>query len=108
MISGSACFHRTVHAQPHFTKDMSMASFSRPIAISTLMGAAMLVSPLAARPADNYARASPQPAQATMPASQAAAPTPEATRETVKQRITTLRAALKIEHDRAERNVQSA
>jgi len=36
-----------------------------------------------------------------MPASQAAAPTPEATRETVEYRITTLRAASKITPDEA-------
>jgi hypothetical protein len=101
IISGSARFHRTVHAPLHFAKDTSMASFARAIAISTPIGAAMLVSPLAALAAGSGARASPQPAQAIMRASQAAAPLPEATRETVGQRITTLRAALKITPDKA-------
>jgi periplasmic protein CpxP/Spy len=73
-----------------------MPSFSRTIAISALMGATMLASPMTAMAADSATSASPQPAQATMPKSQAVAPTPEATRETVEQRITTLHASLKI------------
>jgi protein CpxP len=73
-----------------------MSSFSRTITIATLMGAAMLASPLTVMAADSATQASPQPAQATMPKSQAASPTPEATRETVEQRITTLHASLKI------------
>jgi protein CpxP len=73
-----------------------MSSFSRTIAISTLVGAAMLASPLAVMAADNAASASPQPAQATMSKSQAASPTPAATRETVEERIVTLHASLKI------------
>ena len=73
-----------------------MSSFSRTITISTLMGAAMLASPLTVMAADSATQASPQPAQATMPKNQAASPTPEATRETVEQRITTLHASLEI------------
>jgi len=73
-----------------------MTSFSRAIAISTLLGAAMFVGPLTAMAADNGAQASPQPAHATMPPSQTAAPAPEATRETVEQRITALHASLQI------------
>jgi protein CpxP len=73
-----------------------MSSFSRTIAISALMGTAMLASPLAAKAADSATPAAPQPAQATMSASQPAAPTPSATRETVEQRITTLHASLQI------------
>jgi protein CpxP len=73
-----------------------MSSFSRTIAISALMGATILSSPLTAMAADSATSASPQPAQVTMSKSQAAAPTPEATRETVEQRITILHASLKI------------
>jgi protein CpxP len=73
-----------------------MSSFSRTIAISALMGAAMLASPLSAIAADSATSASPQPAQATMPKNQAAAPIPDATGETVEQRIATLHASLKI------------
>jgi protein CpxP len=70
-----------------------MSSFSRTITISTLMGAAMLASPLTVMAADSTAPVSPQ---ATMSKGEAASPTPAATRETVEQRITTLHESLKI------------
>jgi hypothetical protein len=73
-----------------------MSSFSRSLAISALMGATMLASPLAVMAADTAAPVVPQPAQATMPKTTAAAPTPEATRETVEQRINSLHASLQI------------
>ena len=60
-----------------------MSTFSGTIAISALLGATMLASPLTAIAADSAPSASAQPVQATMPKGQAAAPTPEATRETV-------------------------
>jgi periplasmic protein CpxP/Spy len=84
------------HTQLQSIEDLSMSSFSRTIAISALMGATILSSPLTAMAADSATSASPQPAQVTMSKSQAAAPTPEATRETVEQRITILHASLKI------------
>ncbi len=74
-----------------------MSSFSRTISISALMGATMLATPLMAMAADGpTAPVAAQATQATMPKSEAAAPTPEATRETVEQRITKLHAALQI------------
>jgi periplasmic protein CpxP/Spy len=76
-----------------------MSTFSGTIAISALLGATMLASPLTAIAADSAPSASAQPVQATMPKGQAAAPTPEARRETVEQRITTLHASLKITSD---------
>jgi len=75
-----------------------MSTFSRTLAISALMGATMLASPLVAMAGDSATPAA-QPSQATMPKNRAAAPTPEATRETVEQRITTLHASLKITPD---------
>ncbi|MDB5399912.1 MAG: hypothetical protein QOD93_4843 [Acetobacteraceae bacterium] len=76
-----------------------MTTFTRTIAFSALLGATMLISPPASMAADSTTPAAPQPAQATMPTNQAAAPTPEATRETVEQRIVSLHASLKITPD---------
>jgi protein CpxP len=95
IVSVSARCRPTAYAPIQFIEDLSMPSFSRTIAISALMGATMLATPLTAMAADSTTPASP-PAQATMPQSQTAAPTPQATRETVEQRIATLHASLQI------------
>lgn len=73
-----------------FTRPIALsAPFVRSVAIAALMGATMLASPLSA------ARA----AEAVAPHNQAAKATTEAKGETVEQRITTLRASLKITAD---------
>ena len=63
------------------------------------MGATMLASPLSAARADTAANAAIQLAQAATPQSQAAAGATETKGETVEQRITNLRASLKITAD---------
>jgi hypothetical protein len=97
IVSISARYRPTAYAPIQFIEDLSMPSFSRTIAISALMGATMLATPLIAMAADSTTPASP-PAQATMPQSQTPTPTPtpQATRETVEQRIATLHASLQI------------
>jgi hypothetical protein len=71
---------------------------TRSFAIAALMGATMLASPLSAR-ADTVANAAFQLAQAAMPQTQAGADATVTKGETVEQRITNLRAALKITSD---------
>jgi protein CpxP len=79
-----------------FSPIVVSAPFKRSAAIAALMGATMLVSPLAARAA-NTSNATFQLAAATAPQKQAAAAERKA--ETVEQRITTLHASLKITPD---------
>jgi protein CpxP len=73
-----------------FTHPIAMsAPFARSVAIAALMGATMLASPLSAARAE----------QAVAPQNQAAKAAPETKGETVEQRITNLRASLKITAD---------
>jgi hypothetical protein len=69
------------------------------LAFAALMGATMLASPLTAARADTVANAAFQLAQAATPQTQAGAAATATKGETVEQRITTLRAALKITSD---------
>lgn len=69
-------------------------SFGRSFALAALMGATMLVSPLAAAHAAQF-----QAAQGTTPQSRAAEAATASKGETVEQRIVTLHAALKITPD---------
>jgi protein CpxP len=80
--------------------------FKRSLALAALTGATMLASPLTTARADTVANAAFQLAQAGTPQTQAATPQTQAGAaatatkgETVEQRITTLRAALKITSD---------
>jgi len=82
---------------PIFTR--SLAVSARSVAIATLMGATMLVSPLIAARADTVQTAAIQLAQAAAPQTKAAAGATETKGETVEQRITSLHVALKITPD---------
>jgi protein CpxP len=75
------------------------AQLTRSVAIVALMGATMLASPLIAARADTTTNAAIRMAQATTPKTPGAAAATETKSETVEQRITTLRAALKITSD---------
>jgi len=80
-----------------FTRPIAMsAPFARSVAITALIGATMLASPLTAARADTAAEAAIQLAQAAGPQNPAAAGATEGKGETVEQRITTLHTALKI------------
>jgi len=72
---------------------------TRSVAIAALMGATIFVSPLTSARADTTANAAIQLAQASAPKTAGAAAATETKGETVEQRITTLRAALKITSD---------
>ena len=74
------------------------ASFRRPLAITALLGATMLASPLTAH-ADSATIAAVRLAQASAPQSRAGVAATASKGETVEQRITTLHAALKITPD---------
>lgn len=82
-----------------FTHPIVMpALFARSVAIAALMSATMLASPLTAARADPATNTAIQLAQAAAPRDRAAGAT-ETKAETVEQRITDLRAALKITPD---------
>jgi protein CpxP len=85
---------------PTFFHRIAMpALLTRSVAIAALMGATMLVSPLTSARADTTANAAIRMAQAAAPKTPGAAAATETKGETVEQRITTLRAALKITSD---------
>jgi protein CpxP len=85
---------------PAFFHRIAMpAQLTRSVAIAALMGATMLASPLTAARADTTTNAAIRMAQATTPKTPGAAAATETKGETVEQRITTLRAALKITSD---------
>jgi hypothetical protein len=75
------------------------ARLTRSVAIAALMGATILASPLTTARAGTTATAAFQLAQASTPKTPGAAAATETKGETVEQRITTLRAALKITSD---------
>ena len=73
-----------------------MSSIARTLAFSAFVGSALLAGPLLAVAADTETKLSPVTAQPATPAVTAAAPQPQAARETVEQRITSLHTALNI------------
>jgi hypothetical protein len=75
------------------------APFARSVAIAALMGATMLASPLTAARADTATNAAIRLAQAAAPQNPAAAGATETKGETVEQRITNLRTALRVTAD---------
>ncbi len=86
---------------------IAMPSFNRSVAISALMGAAMIASPLTAARAGTVANAAFQMAQVTAPAAQAVTPAQgtgaaavaDLKADTIEQRIASLHASLKITTD---------
>jgi protein CpxP len=85
---------------PTFFHRIAMpAQLTHSVAIAALMGATLLASPLTAARADTTTNAAIRMAQATTPKTPGAAAATETKGETVEQRITTLRAALKITSD---------
>jgi len=75
------------------------ARFSRSLAVAALLGGTMLATPLISAQADTVTNAVFQLADATTPQTQAGAAATATKGETVEQRITDLRAALKITPD---------
>jgi periplasmic protein CpxP/Spy len=75
------------------------ARLTRSVAIAALMGATILATPLTAARADTTANAAFQLAQANAPKTPGAAAATSSKGETVEQRISTLRTALKITSD---------
>jgi protein CpxP len=92
------CFHPNKETiMPFlFNRIAVPAQLTRSVAIAALMGATILASPLTTARADTTANAAFQLAQASTPKTPGAAAATETKGETVEQRITTLRAALKI------------
>jgi hypothetical protein len=82
-----------------FNRIAMPARLTRSIAVAALMGATILASPLTTARADTTGNAVFQLAQASAPKTPGAAAATETKGETVEQRITTLRAALKITSD---------
>lgn len=82
-----------------FNRIAMPARLTRSVAVAALMGATILASPLTIARADTTANAAFQLAQASTPKTPGAAAATETKGETVEQRITTLRAALKITPD---------
>jgi periplasmic protein CpxP/Spy len=80
-----------------FTRQIAIsAPFARSVAIATLMGTAMLASPLTAARADSATNKPIQLTQAATPQHQTAAAPAQTKGETVEQRIASLHAQLKI------------
>jgi periplasmic protein CpxP/Spy len=85
---------------PSITRSIRMpAPSARSVALAALMGATMLATSFTAARADTAAIAAFEMAQANVPQTQAAVAATSTKSETVEQRITTLRAALKITPD---------
>jgi periplasmic protein CpxP/Spy len=82
-----------------FNRIAMPAKLTRSVAIATLMGATIFASSLTSARADTTSNAAIQLAQASAPKTAGAAAATETKGETVEQRITTLRAALKITSD---------
>jgi len=82
-----------------FHRISTPAQLTRSVAITALVGATMLASPITPARADSTTNAAIRLAQATAPKTPAAAAATETKGETVEQRITTLRVALKITSD---------